>query len=34
MRRALSYLEGDNDGLEVAAPSLNVVAHLLDVDVV
>lgn len=29
-----AYLEGDDDGLEVAAPPLDVVAHLLDVDVV
>lgn len=28
------YLERDDDGLEVAAPPLDVVAHLLDVDVV
>lgn len=28
------YLEGDDDGLEVVAPPEDVVAHLLDVDVV
>lgn len=29
-----TYLEGDDDGLEVATPPLDVVAHLLHVDVV
>lgn len=30
----VSYLEGDYDGLEVATPPLDVVAHLLHVDIV